>query len=116
MKAPGPAVAQQTPAGPFIDSGSCFYWLHTHAADGIIHIESPVQRTFTLGDFFDEWGQPLSASQVGPAKGPVTAIVNGRVWQGNPRNVPLGSHENLQLEVGTPRLAPETINWSITGL
>ena len=110
------AVAQPTSAGAFIDSGSCFYWLHTHAADGIIHIESPVQRTFTLGDFFDEWGQPLSASQVGPAKGPVTAIVNGRVWQGNPRNVPLGSHENLQLEVGTPRLAPETINWSITGL
>jgi hypothetical protein len=110
------AVAQPTSAGAFIDSGSCFYWLHTHAADGIIHIESPVQRTFTLGDFFDEWGQPLSASQVGPAKGPVTAIVNGRVWRGNPRNVPLGSHENLQLEVGTPRLAPETINWSITGL
>jgi hypothetical protein len=110
------AVAQQTPAGAFIDSGSCFYWLHTHAADGIIHIESPVHRTFTLGAFFDEWGQPLSARQVGPAKGQVTAIVNGRVWQGNPRQVPLGSHENLQLEVGTPRVAPETINWSITGL
>jgi hypothetical protein len=110
------AVAQQTSAGAFIDSGSCFYWLHTHAADGIIHIESPLQRTFTLGDFFDEWGQPLSAGQVGPAKGRVVAIVNGQVWQGNPRNVPLGSHENLQLEVGTPRVAPETINWSITGL
>ena len=50
------AVAQQTQAGPFVNSGSCFYWLHTHAADGIIHIESPVQRTFTLGEFFDEWG------------------------------------------------------------
>jgi hypothetical protein len=30
--------------------------------------------------------------------------------------VPLGSHENLQLEVGTPLVTPETINWSITGL
>jgi len=29
---------------------------------------------------------------------------------------PLGSHENLQLEVGTPLVAPETINWSGTGL
>jgi hypothetical protein len=110
------AVAQQTSAGAFIDSGSCFYWLHTHAADGIIHIESPVQRTFTLGDFFDEWGQPLSAGQAGPAKGKVTVIVNGKVWKGNPRGVPLGSHENLQLEVGTPLVAPETIDWSITGL
>jgi hypothetical protein len=110
------AVAQQTQAGPFIDSGSCFYWLHTHAADGIIHIESPVQRTYTLGEFFDEWGQPLSPSQVGSAHGKVTVIVNGQVFKGNPRDVPLGSHENLQVDVGTPLVAPETINWSSTGL
>ena len=110
------AVAAQTQAGPFIDSGSCFYWLHTHAADGIIHIESPVQRTYTLGEFFDEWGQPLSPAQVGPAHGKVTVIVNGQVFKGNPRDVPLGSHENLQLEVGTPLVAPETIDWSNTGL
>jgi hypothetical protein len=110
------AVAQQTPVGPFVDSGTCFYWLHTHAADGIIHIESPVQRTFTLGEFFDEWGQPLGPSQVGSAHGKVTAIVNGQVFKGNPRDVPLGSDENLQLEVGTPLVAPETINWSSTGL
>ena len=110
------AVAQQTKAGPFIGSGTCFYWLHTHAADGIIHIESPVERTYTLGEFFDEWGQPLGPGQVGPAKGKVTVIVNGKVFKGNPRDVPLGSRENLQLDVGTPRIAPETINWSNTGL
>ena len=110
------AVAQQTQAGPFVDSGSCFYWLHTHAADGIIHIESPVQRTYTLGEFFDEWGQPLGPGQVGQAQGKVTVIVNGQVFKGNPRDVPLGSHENLQVEVGTPLVAPETINWSSTGL
>lgn len=110
------AAAQQTQTGPFIDSGKCFYWLHTHAADGIIHIESPVQRTYTLGEFFDEWEQPLGPTQVGPAKGKVTVLVNGKVFTGNPRNVPLGSHENLQVEVGTPLVAPETINWSNTGL
>jgi hypothetical protein len=110
------AVAQQTPGGPFVDSGSCFYWLHTHAADGIIHIESPVQRTYTLGEFFDEWGQPLGPGQVGQAHGKVTVIVNGQVFKGNPRDVPLGSHENLQVEVGTPLVVPETINWSSTGL
>jgi hypothetical protein len=110
------AVAQQTNAGPFVDSGTCFYWLHTHAADGIIHIESPVERTYTLGEFFDEWGQPLGPGQVGPAKGTVTAIVNGQVFKGNPRNVPLGSHENVQLDVGTPLIEPETIDWSNTGL
>jgi hypothetical protein len=110
------AVAAQTKAGPFVDSGKCFYWLHTHAADGIIHIESPVKRTYTLGEFFDEWGQALGPNQVGPAHGKVTVIVNGQVFKGNPRDVPLGSHENLQLQVGTPLITPETINWSATGL
>lgn len=110
------AQAQQTQAGPFISSGSCFYWLHTHAADGIIHIESPVQRTYTLGEFFNEWGQPLGTDQVGPAHGNVTVIVNGQVFKGNPRDVALGSHENLQVMVGRPLIAPETINWANTGL
>jgi len=110
------AQAENTPNGPFIASGTCFYWLHTHAADGIIHIESPVQRTYTLGEFFDEWGQPLGPSQAGPAHGKVTVIVNGQVFKGNPRDVPLGSHENLQVQVGTPLVAPETINWANTGL
>ena len=105
------ARAQNTPQGPFIGSGTCFYWLHTHSADGIIHVESPVKRTYTLGDFFDEWGQPLSPSQVGPATGHVTVIYNGRVYQGNPRGIPLTAHAQIQLEVGTPHIAPETISW-----
>src|SRR5947207_13516767 len=36
-------VATQASTGTFAGSGSCFYWLHTHAADGIVHIESPVK-------------------------------------------------------------------------
>ena len=59
------AQATQSPQGPFIETGTCFYWLHTHASDGIIHIESPVQRTYTLGNFFDIWGQPLGPDQLG---------------------------------------------------
>jgi hypothetical protein len=105
------AQTQSTPNGPFIASGTCFYWLHTHAPDGIIHIESPVHRTYTLGDFFDEWGQPLGPGQVGPATGHVTAIYNGQVYQGNPRNIPLTAHAQIQLEVGTPLIAPESITW-----
>jgi hypothetical protein len=105
------AQAQSTPQGPFIGSGTCFYWLHTHAADGIIHIESPVQRTYTLGQFFDEWGLPLGPQQVGPARGPVTALYNGQVYQGNPRNIPLTAHARIQLEVGKPLVAPVSITW-----
>jgi len=32
---------------------NCFYWLHTHDESGIVHIEAPIHRDFTLGQFFD---------------------------------------------------------------
>ena len=105
------AQAQNTPQGPFISNGTCFYWLHTHAADGIIHTESPVHRTFTLGNFFNIWGQPLGSGQVGPARGHVTAIYNGRAYQGNPRDIPLNAHAQIQLMVGKPLTAPTSITW-----
>jgi hypothetical protein len=105
------AQAQATAQGPFIATGNCFYWLHTHAADGIIHIESPVQRTFTLGNFFDIWGQPLGPDQAGPATGHVVALYNGQVYVGNPRDIPLTAHAQIQLMVGTPLIAPQQISW-----
>jgi hypothetical protein len=105
------AQATQTAQGPFIESGTCFYWLHTHAPDGIIHIESPVHRTYTLGNFFDIWGQPLGPDQVGPAQGHVVAIYNGQVYQDNPRDIPLNAHAQISLQVGTPLVEPEQITF-----
>lgn len=103
---------ERTQRGSFAAQGACFTWLHTHAADGIVHIESPIQRTFTLGDFFDVWSQPLSRTQVGPAKGHVTALLDGKVWTGDPRSIPLGAHRQIQLEVGKPLVGPVRIsNW-----
>jgi hypothetical protein len=103
------AQTMQTPAGPFVANGSCFYWLHTHAADGIIHIESPVERTFTLGDFFDVWGQNLTPHRLGPIAGRVIAIYNGRVYRGTPRDVPLTAHAQIELEIGPRLRAPDTV-------
>ena len=41
------------PASIGIPAGKrCIYWVHTHTPDGIIHIEAPLDRSFTLGDFF----------------------------------------------------------------
>ncbi len=54
-----PTQIVQTSAGPFVSAGKCFYWLHSHTADGIIHVESPSQRVYTLGNYFDIWNQPL---------------------------------------------------------
>jgi hypothetical protein len=88
-------------AGPFVEDGSCFYWIHTHTEDGVVHIESPIRRTFTLGDFFAIWEQPLSANQVGPAQGSVIVYVNGDRAQINPADIQLSQHTQIQLDVGS---------------
>ena len=106
-----PYEVEQTPSGAFVAGATCFMWLHTHSADGIVHTESPVERTYTLGDFFDIWGQPLGRAQVGPAHGAVTAFFNGRVFTGNPRQIPLLARAQIQLEVGRPLIAPEQITF-----
>ena len=94
-----------------VTQGNCWAWLSTRYADGLVHIEAPVRRTFVLGELFDVWGQPLGGSRVGPARGPVTAIVNGGVWTGDPRRIPLIAHAQIQLEVGTPLVAPQRITF-----
>ncbi len=109
-------VAEQTPYGPFYGAQQCYYWLHTHASDGIIHIESPSARVYTLGNFFDEWNQPLSGTQVAGDKGKVTAFVNDKPWKKSPRDIPLVPHESIQLDVGTPIVAPHEISFAGTNL
>jgi hypothetical protein len=75
-------------------------------------VESPVQRTFTLGNLFDIWGQPLSATQLGPATAAVTVLFNGKPFTGSdPRSIPLNAHALIQVEVGKPLVAPETISF-----
>lgn len=38
--------------------------LHTHSADGLIHVESPIKKDFTLGDFFAVWGKSFTKEQI----------------------------------------------------
>jgi hypothetical protein len=90
----------------FVGMGSGIYWLHTHDATGIIHIESPDSRSYTLGQFFDIWGQSLSAREVAGLQGPVRAFVNGKAYTGNPRSIVLGAHLQITLEVGDPIVTP----------
>jgi len=109
-------IVEETANGQFDSASQCYYWLHVHAQDGVIHIESPAGHTYTLGDFFDLWRQPLGPDQTGPATGPVTAFVNGHVTGGDPRDIPLGSREDIQLDVGAPLVPPTNVNWSATSL
>jgi len=110
------SVTQPSSQGPIAAGGQCYYWLHTHTSDGVIHIESPTPRIYTLGNFFDEWHQPLSANQMAGVHGQITAFVNGKPWKHSPRAIPLIHHEDLQFDIGKPAPPPVSVNWSQTGL
>lgn len=43
---------------------TCMTVLHTHTPDGVIHVESPEKRDFTLADFFAVWKQPFSKDEL----------------------------------------------------
>jgi hypothetical protein len=96
----GIGIPGGTPVQGDVAGGRCIYWLHTHDASGVIHVESPTQRDYTLGQFFDIWGWPLTASQVGASTGKVTTFVNGKEFSGDPRSITLTPHEMIQLDVG----------------
>ena len=38
--------------------------LHTHDTSGVMHVESPTIRPFTLAEFFGVWGVPLAHAKV----------------------------------------------------
>jgi hypothetical protein len=90
----------------FVGDGRGFYWLHTHDATGIVHIESPDDRTYTLGNFFDIWGQPLDEKTVAGLTGPVHAFVDGRPYAGKIRDIAFKAHEEITLVVGAPVPVP----------
>lgn len=50
-------------------SAFCIEPTHTHTTDGVIHIESDVNRLYSIGDFFGVWGKPFGS--------PNPMLVNG---------------------------------------
>lgn len=97
--------ARAVPANIGIRS-SCFFWLHTHDVSGVIHVEAGNSETYTLGQFFDVWGEPLmSDGMLGERAGAgeeLRAYVNDQQWTGNPRAIPLTAHERIFLVIGPP--------------
>ena len=112
-----PQLVEHYASGVFDDVGvyDCLYWLHTHTADGIIHVEAPAKQNFTLGQFFDIWNQPLSSTRVGPDHGKVTIFENGKRLTGNPRLVPLLPHAAIQIDVGNPVVSFQPFSYTVTG-
>jgi hypothetical protein len=97
------------PAGIGIKPPDCIYWLHTHDTSGIIHIESPENKTFTLGQFFDIWGKKFNNSLLFDFKidnstdRTLSVYVNGSAINGTSyRDLPLVNHEDISVVYGTP--------------
>jgi hypothetical protein len=90
----------------FILTGSCFAWIHTHDTTGVVHVFTQVGQAYTLGQVFSVWGQPLEADVILGVHKPLTVLVNGRGFDGNPRSVPLSNFDNIVLELGRPPAAP----------
>lgn len=96
---------------------SCLYWLHTHTADGLIHIESPQARSFTLGQFFDIWGEALTRFHVASAhtlRGEKAHIwVDGEQFSGDPRTIELHQHSDIVIQLSPPfKRPPAFTQWN----
>ncbi|HVA86129.1 MAG TPA: hypothetical protein VNF73_07420 [Candidatus Saccharimonadales bacterium] len=87
--------------------------IHTHDTDGIIHVESPVIRDYTLGEFFDVWGVRFDGHCIGgvcDGNGRTLVVfVNGQPFSGDPRSLLLTAHEEIVVAVGTPAELPNPI-------
>ena len=91
----------------FIYHQTCLYFLHTHDETGIIHMEPKVGNgSFTLGNVFDIWGEPLNATSVAGFTGPQLVIVNGQTYTGDPNQIQLAPFMQITIEVGTPLAGP----------
>jgi len=92
-----------------------FCWLHTHDTSGIIHIEADDNRTFTLGDFFAVWRQPLGQTVIdGDRAGSsesIQATLNQQPYTGAPETIALREHEDIVLQLGPPFLQLQPYVW-----
>ena len=102
------------PANVGIGSDPRYYSpLHTHDRTGILHVESPTNTTYTLGQFFGVWGVRLSSACIGDfcADGDkaLLAFVDGRRVPGDPAKIPLRRHDEIVLAYGTRAQLPKKI-------
>jgi hypothetical protein len=115
----------QIPANIGIAGASELAVIHVHpdsagGSDNVIHIESPEQKLFTLGDFFGVWGLKFTATSIGGYTNgggkTVQVYVDGQRYEGNPTQLPLANHEVLTVAFGTqqelPKPIPSTFDWT----
>ena len=89
-----PTTSASTPTAAFISP------LHTHLqTEGVLHVESPTQERFSLGQFFAVWGVRLDATCLGGECAgdgkQLRAWVNGMPVAGDPTRIVLDEHQEI---------------------
>jgi hypothetical protein len=89
-----------------IIDAACFAGLVTLDPTGTVYFRAG--QRFTLGELFDAWDEPLTPTRIASFGGArVRAYIDGRLHNGNPREITLRSNSEIVLEAG-PRVPPHT--------
>jgi len=101
------------PALVGIDPSVGFAPLHVHDTSGVIHVESPTVRGYTLGQFFAVWGVRLTSRCLGGycASGDrrLRVYVDGTPRRGDPTTLTLEPHQEIVVAFGTATQLPTPI-------
>lgn len=75
--------------------------IHTHDTTGEIHVESPCQRDFTIGDFFEIWGENFNSTCIMDscvdANHTLTMSVNG-IESADYQNLTLRDKQQIEIK------------------
>lgn len=104
----------QVPAGIGINEEAGFIApIHTHDTTDIIHVESPVKKDFTLGQFFDIWGLRFTSDCIGGYCSnndkKLRVFLNGKEYTGNFRDLVLAPHQEIVVTYGAGSQLPNPI-------
>jgi hypothetical protein len=87
--------------------------LHTHDDSGIVHVESPSDRPYTLGQLLDVWGVRFNGRCLGAlcdrGDDRLRVFVGGRPVRGDPRLLELALHQEIVVTFGTSAQLPRPI-------
>ena len=87
--------------------------LHTHDTSGVMHVEAPTKRNFTLGQFFGVWGVRFTPSCLGAycneGNNRLQVFVDGDEVTDNPQDVQLDDQTVIVVTYGTAAELPDPI-------
>jgi hypothetical protein len=113
-------VAQSLPGNIGIHNqqpSRCFYGIHTHDKSGKVHVEFAAPGSYTLGNLFHIWGQPLQTDNVAGITGkPISVYTTDNAtvtkvtsdWSA----IELTTHKEITIVIGTAISEIPNYTWS----